>query len=184
MKHTTSRGQGSHCMPGFENNQINDKEHLMTALTSKNLLIEHGIVLDFAPPAGGNYVPVNVRGNIAYVAIQFSIVEGGYLYTGRLGEDLNSRDGYNAARLAAMNVLSQIHKFLGLDRIEGLNHVDLCYKATETWDDAPGVANGASDLFVNVLGPKGKHSRSLFGVHALPKNFSVGVTASFLLNQH
>jgi enamine deaminase RidA (YjgF/YER057c/UK114 family) len=133
-----------------------------------------------APP-GGNYVSVNVRGNIAYVAIQFPINGEQYFYQGKYGHDLSTDEGYQAAQLTALNVLAQIEHYIVLDNIIGLNHIDICYTGVDGWDDAPIVANGASDLFIKVLGEKGKHSRGIYGVNNLPRNFSIGITSSFTL---
>lgn len=145
------------------------------------LLEEIGVDLDFTPLPGGSYVPVNVRGNIAYVAIQFPIEKDGNRFIGRLGHELTTADGYKAARRCAINVLAQVNKFIGLNRIEGLNHIDLYYQCIAPWDEGLNVANGASDLFVKALGERGTHTRSLCGVHSLPRNFPVGITTSFTL---
>jgi len=126
---------------------------------------------------------VNIRGNIAFVAIQFPITKEGAVFTGTLGSGLSTEEGYRACRLAAINCLAQLEKFVGLTRIEGLNHIDICYKSAESWDEAPIVANGASDVFIQALGAAGIHTRSIFGAHSLPRNHSVGVTASFTLSQ-
>lgn len=130
---------------------------------------------------GGTYVSVNVRGNIAYVAVQFPISSGEYLFQGRLGEEISTDEGYKAMQLCSLNVLAQINGKVGFKNIEGLNHIDAYFQSGETWDDSPLIVDGASDLFVNVLGDKGIHSRAIFGVHKLPRNFSVGLTASFTL---
>lgn len=136
----------------------------------------------YAPPLpGGAYDSVNVRNNNAFVAIQFPIQADQPLYIGRLGSKLSSKEGYEAAQLAARNVLSQIRQYVGFERIAGLNHLDIYYQAHEEWDEGPYVADGASELFLNVLKEKGRHSRSIFGVHKLPRNFCVGITASFSL---
>lgn len=140
-----------------------------------------GLELPQVSTPGGSYVSVNVRGNIAYVAIQFPIVNGEYFYLGRLGNEVTTQDGYNAMQLCALNVLAQVHAKIGFENIEGLNHFDAYYQSADDWDDAPLVVNGASDLFVNVLGDKGVHSRAIFGVHKLPRNFSVGLTATFTI---
>lgn len=132
---------------------------------------------------GGNYVSVNVRGNIAYIAIQFPIFNKDFFYQGRLGKELNLEDGYKAMQLCALNVLAQIDAKIGVDRIVGLNHMDAYYQAFSEWDDAPKVVNGASDLFVNVLGEKGTHSRAIFGVEKLSRNFCVGLTTSFTIKE-
>lgn len=130
---------------------------------------------------GGAYTSVNVRGQIAYVAIQFPIINDKYQYQGLLGKDWETEDGYKAMQVCALNVLAQINAKVGVDRIEGLNHIDAYYRSTADWDDAPAVVDGASELFVKVLGDKGMHSRAIFGVEHLPRNFSVGLTSSFTL---
>jgi enamine deaminase RidA (YjgF/YER057c/UK114 family) len=131
---------------------------------------------------GGNYVSVNIRENIAYLAIQFPINGKDYLYQGRLGDALSTDQGYKAMELCALNVLTQVNAKIGFDNVIGLNHIDAYFQSGDDWDDSPTVVNGASDLFVKVLGDKGEHSRAIFGVHKLPRNFSVGLTASFTIN--
>lgn len=140
-----------------------------------------GLSLPEASMPGGNYVSVNVRGKIAYVAIQFPILNGIFLHLGRLGAELTTEEGSKAMQLCAFNVLVQVNKHVGIQNIEGLNHIDACYQAAKEWDEAPLVLNGASDLFTSVLGDKGQHSRSLFGVDKLPRNFSVGLTSTFTI---
>lgn len=142
---------------------------------------EMGLELPPATNPGGNYVSVNVRGKIAYVAIQFPIRNGEFFYLGRLGKDLSLDDGYQAMQLTALNVIAQIQEKVGFEQIEGLNHIDAYYQSYGEWDDAPKVVNGASDLFVNLLGDRGQHSRAIFGVEALPRNFSVGLTCTFTI---
>lgn len=140
-----------------------------------------GLELPEVSTPGGSYVSVNIRGSIAYVAIQFPIRNEAYFYLGRLGKEITTEEGFKAMELCALNVLSQINKNVGFDSIEGLNHIDAYFQSSSGWDDSPIVVNGASDLFKNVLGEKGVHSRAIFGVEKLPRNFSVGLTASFTL---
>ncbi|WP_298504641.1 RidA family protein [uncultured Maribacter sp.] len=130
---------------------------------------------------GGSYVSVNIRENIAYIAIQFPILNEEYFYQGRLGNEVSTEQGYKAMELCAMNVLAQVQNKIGFDKIVGLNHIDIYFQSGTNWDDSPIVANGASDLFVKVLEKKGKHSRAIFGVEKLPRNFSVGLTATFTI---
>ncbi|SNR14694.1 RidA family protein [Tenacibaculum jejuense] len=130
---------------------------------------------------GGNYKSVNIRENIAYVAIQFPIHNETYLHLGRLGDEITTDEGYKAMQLCALNVIAQINKKIGFDNVIGLNHIDAYFQSADHWDDSPKVVNGASDLFVNLLEEKGEHSRSIFGVYKLPRNFSVGLTASFTI---
>src|SRR5215217_6012178 len=140
-----------------------------------------GLELPDVTTPGGNYVPVNVRRNIAYVAIQFPIFNKQHLYKGRLGIELNTEDGYKAMQLCAMNVLAHIDKKIGFNKLIGLNHIDAYYQSGSDWDEPAKVVNGASDLFVNILGEKGIHSRAIFGVDRLPRNFPVGLTSTFTI---
>ena len=145
-------------------------------------ILELGLSLPKVSTPGGNYVSVNIRENIAYVAIQFPIIDEVYHYQGRLGNEVSTEDGYKAMEMCALNVIAQIEQKVGFDNVIGLNHIDVCFQAGTDWDDSPIIANGASDLFVKVLGDKGTHARAIFGVANLPRNFSVGLTASFTLN--
>jgi hypothetical protein len=144
-------------------------------------LTEWGLSLPETPKPGGSYVSVNIRGTIAYVAIQFPILGDQFLFTGRLGKDLSTQEGYEAARLCALNTLTQLDIYIGFEKIMGLNHMDLYYQAAEGWDEGPVVANGASDLFNHALAAMGTHSRAILGIQSLPRNFSVGITTSFTL---
>lgn len=130
---------------------------------------------------GGSYLSVNIRQNIAYIAIQFPILNDNYLYQGRLGNEISTEQGYKAMELCALNVLAQVEKKIGFDKIIGLNHIDAYFQSGKDWDDSPIVVDGASDLFVKVLEEKGQHSRAIFGVEKLPRNFSVGITTSFTI---
>ena len=150
-------------------------------MTPQENLTKYGYLLPNVSTPGGSYLSVNVRGNIAYVAIQFPILNEEYLYLGRLGDELDTTDGYKAMELCALNVLAQINEKIGFNNIIGLNHIDAYFQSGDDWDDAPKVVNGASDLFVKILETKGEHSRAIFGVHKLPRNFSVGLTASFTI---
>jgi len=152
-------------------------------MTIQQQLDKLGLTLPEAPKPGGNYLSVNIRGNIAYIAIQLPKLGDNWIYKGRLGEELTSEDGYKAMQLCALNVLAHIKKSIGFENVVGLNHIDAYYQAGEDWDDAPKIVDGASDLFVNVLGEKGRHSRAIFGVHKLPRNFSVGVTCSLTITK-
>lgn len=138
-----------------------------------------GYTLPNPSTPGGSYVSINIRGGVAYVAIQFPILNGEYLYQGRLGNEISTEEGYKAMELCALNVLAQIEDKVGFEKILGLNHLDIYFQSGEDWDESPKVANGASDLFVKILEDKGQHSRAIFGVHKLPRNFCVGLTTAF-----
>ena len=140
-----------------------------------------GLKLPNVSSPGGSYLSVNTRKDIAYVAIQFPILNEEYKYQGRLGEEITTDQGFEAMELCALNVLAQIDAKIGFENILGLNHIDAYFQSGKDWDDSPIVVNGASELFVNILEEKGTHSRAIFGVEKLPRNFSVGLTATFTL---
>ena len=144
-------------------------------------LTQLGLILPQISTPGGNYVSVNIRENLAFVAIQFPIKNGKFLYQGSLGEEISTVEGYKAMELSALNVLAQIDSKVGFDKVVGLNHIDVYFQSGDNWDESPKVANGASDLFVKVLEEKGRHARAIFGVHKLPRNFCVGLTANFTI---
>lgn len=144
-------------------------------------LKELGLSLPKVTVPGGNYVSVNIRKDIAYVAIQFPIINGEFLFQGRLGCEISTSGGYKAMQLCALNLIAQVEQKIGFSKIIGLNHIDAYFQAADDWDEAPEVINGASDLFVELLGQKGTHSRAIFGVEKLPRNFCVGLTSSFTL---
>ncbi|MES2555425.1 MAG: RidA family protein [Bacteroidota bacterium] len=144
-------------------------------------LNELGLTLPTVSKPGGNYVSVNIRGNIAYIAIQFPKSGDDWFFKGKLGDELTTEDGYKAMQLCALNVLAHIEQSIGTERLVGINHMDAYYQATGDWDEAPRMVDGASDLFVNVLGEKGKHSRGIFGVERLARNFVVGITCSLTI---
>ena len=150
-------------------------------MTLKERLNKHNYALPEVSSPGGSYVSVNIRENIAYVAIQFPIWNEEYKYQGRLGSEISTKEGYKAMEICALNVLAQIEKNVGIDNIIGLNHIDAYFQSAENWDESPKVVNGASDLFLKILEQKGQHSRAIFGVHKLPRNFSVGLTATFTI---
>jgi enamine deaminase RidA (YjgF/YER057c/UK114 family) len=133
------------------------------------------------PKPGGSYAAINKRGNIAYVAIQFPIRNGQLQHAGRLGQQISIEQGYEAAGICARNIIGQIHKFIGFENIEGLNHLDIYFQTVENWNDGPEVANGASDLFNEILGEAGKHTRTIIGVQYLSKNSCIAITSSFTL---
>ena len=134
-----------------------------------------GLELPASPPRpGGSYVPVRVRGGLAFVACQFPFKDGTPAFRGRLGAELSTADGVAAARLAALNALAQLHHNVGLDRLEGLCRFEMYLQCGPGWDEMPAVLDGASRLFLDVLGEElGSHSRAPIGVAQLPLNLPV-----------
>jgi len=136
---------------------------------------------DNLPKPGGSYQAVNIRGKIVWVAIQFPLINGQIQHAGRLGVDVSNDQGYEAAGICARNIIGQIQKYIGFEKIEGLNHLDIYFQNGENWSGGPAVANGASDLFNQVLGDAGNHTRTIVGVHSLSRNSCIAITSSFTL---
>ena len=153
-------------------------------MTIQKKLNELGLTLPEPSKPGGNYVSVNIRDNIAYIAIQLPKDGDNWIYKGRIGAELTTEEGYKAMQLCALNVLAHIHKSIGLENVVGMNHLDAYFQAIDGWDESPKIVDGASDLFVHVLGDKGKHSRAIFGVAKLPRNFSAGITCSLTITKN
>jgi enamine deaminase RidA (YjgF/YER057c/UK114 family) len=121
-------------------------------------------------------------GAVAYVAIQFPVRDGQWSWRGRLGREISTEEGYQAARACALNVLSQLDLAPGLDRIAGLNRIEAYMLTTPGWEDWPRVLDGASHLFVEALGENGRHARTLFGVERLPRDVPIALTATATLH--
>ena len=137
-------------------------------------LKELGLTLPGPPKPAGNYVPWLVSGNLLFLSGQFPIKNGQLLYTGQVGADLTEDQGYAAARLAALNVLAQIRTALGgFDRLRTLLRVEGHVASAHGWSRAPRVLDGASDLFISVLGERGVHTRTAFTPLRLPLNLTV-----------
>lgn len=140
-------------------------------------LAELGLELPQPAAPVASYVPVVVAGGLAHVSGQLPFIRG-KLVTGRLGEDVDLELGRRAARACALMILAQLDAALGsLDRVERVVKLGAFVNSTTDFTDQPKVANGASDLMVDVFGEAGKHARSAVGVPALPLGAAVEVDA-------
>ncbi len=146
-------------------------------------LAARGLVLPTPPKPGGAYEPVRVLGSVGYVAIQFPVRDGVWLWQGRLGRELSTEDGYQAAEACALNVLAQIDAAVGFERLAGLNRFEAYLQTVEGWDAFPRVLDGASHLFLEALGEAGKHSRAPLGIERLSKNAPIALVATFTLRE-
>ena len=112
---------------------------------------------------GGNYVFHHLVGNVLYLSGNTGRIDGKLKYTGLLGKDLTVEQGYEMARCCALNHLAMIQAAMGdLDRIEQLIRMTGWVASAPSFVDQPKVVNGASDLFVELLGRRGEHCRSRF----------------------
>ena len=131
----------------------------------------------------GNYVATKVSGKMLFVSGQISIDEAGQLIKGKVGKDLDTDAGYNAAKRCALSIIAQVKKACGND----LSKVKSCVKltgfvnSTDEFIDQPKVLNGASDLIASVFGEAGMHTRAAVSTNSLPLGVSVEVDAIFEL---
>ena len=131
----------------------------------------------------GNYVATKISGKMLFVSGQISIDETGQLIKGKVGKDLDTEAGYNAAKRCALSIIAQVKKACDND----LSKVKSCVKltgfvnSTDEFIDQPKVLNGASDLIASVFGDAGMHTRAAVSTNNLPLGVSVEVDAIFEL---
>jgi enamine deaminase RidA (YjgF/YER057c/UK114 family) len=140
----------------------------------EDTIIKPRFFLPAAPKPAGSYKPWILAGNLLYISGQFPIQNGRVVYTGRVGDECTEADGYAAARLSALNVLAQIHAALkGFDSLTTLLRVEGHIASAPGWHNAPKVLDGASELFNEVLGERGRHTRTAFTPTQLPLKATV-----------
>ena len=141
-------------------------------------LADLGVTLPDAPAPAANYVPFVQVGNLVHISGQISQNEAG-LIKGKLGEDLSFEQGAEAAKRCAISLLAQLKKAVGgdWDRLDRAVKLVGFVNSTPDFTDQPKVINGASDLMVEVLGDKGRHTRAAVGCSGLPANAAVEVDA-------
>lgn len=141
-------------------------------------LVALGITLPAAPAPVANYVPTVRTGSLLFVSGQISRTEDGRVLAGKLGGGVDVEAGRAAARVCALNILAQARAALGsLDRIQRIVKLTGFVNAVPAFTDHPSVVNGCSDLLVEILGEKGRHTRSAVGVASLPLDAAVEVEA-------
>lgn len=145
-------------------------------MTVEAKLAELGIALPPAAAPVASYQPVVVSGGLAYLSGQLPFVDG-KLVTGKLGADLTLEEGQAAARGCGLMILAQLKAAGLLERVERVVKLGGFVASTPDFTDQPKVANGASDLMVEVFGDAGKHARSAVGVPVLPLDAAVEVDA-------
>lgn len=132
------------------------------------------------PPPAANYAPTVQSGNLLFVSGQLAIKANGEMKRGRLGETMSIEDGQEAARLCALNILTQANAALGgLESIVKLVKVTGFVASAANFFEQPKVINGASDLFIIALAERGQHARAAVGVTTLPLGSAVEVEAIF-----
>ena len=147
-------------------------------------LKKNNIELPKAADPVGSYVATKITGKMLFISGQISIDENGKLIKGKVGKDLNTDAGYNAAKRCALNIISQVKKACNGD----LSKVKSCVKltgfvnSTDEFMEQPKVINGASDMVASIFGDAGAHTRAAVSANSLPLGVSVEVDAIFELN--
>ncbi len=137
---------------------------------------ELGFELPKAPKPIAAYVAAVKEGNIIYTSGQIPVLNGELKFKGKVGSELSEDEGYQAARLCALNCLSVIKDLVGsLDNIEQIIKVNGFVNSAPGFANQPGVINGASEILVDIFGDKGRHARAAVGVAELPLNAAVEV---------
>ena len=149
-----------------------------------NKIKELNLILPNAADPVGSYVAAKVSGKLLYISGQISMNENGQLIKGKLGKDLDTEAGYNAAKRCGLSIIAQVKKACKND----LSKVKSCIKligfvnSTDDFTEQPKVINGASDLIASVFGNAGMHTRAAVSVNSLPLGVSVEVDAIFEIN--
>ena len=145
---------------------------------------KHNLTLPNAADPVGSYVASKIVGKLLYISGQISINSDGKLITGKLGKDLDTDAGYQAAKRCGLSIVAQAKKACN----EDLSKIKSCIKltgfvnSTEDFIEQPKVINGASDLIASIFGDAGMHTRAAVSVNSLPLGVSVEVDAIFELN--
>ncbi len=144
-------------------------------------LKELNITLPTPPAPVASYVPYVVSGKNLFISGQVTLTPEGLKYLGAVGKELSIEDGKAAARLCALNAIAQAKAACGgdLERIKRVVKLTVFVNSAAGFAQQPEVANGASDLFVEIFGETGKHARSAVGAVSLPRNVATEVEAIF-----
>ena len=152
----------------------------MTSQVDRRLR-ELGIELPQPSAPGANYVPFVRTGSLLVITGQLSQWNGERRYVGKLGREFGVEEGQQAARLCALNLIAHARPALGgnLDNIARTVRLAGYVNGTPEFTAHSQVMNGASDLFVQIFGEAGRHTRIAVGVNALPYDVAVEVEAMF-----
>ena len=153
-------------------------------MSFENKIKELKLTLPEARDPVGSYIASKIVDKILFISGQISISADGELIKGKIGRELKTEDGYEAAKRCGLNIISQVKKACDGD----LSKIKSCIKltgfvnSTEDFVEQPKVINGASDLIVSIFGHAGMHTRAAVSTNSLPLGVSVEVDAIFELN--
>lgn len=136
-----------------------------------------GIKLPIPPTPAGSYIPVVKSGNLLYISGQIPMIDGKVVFTGKVSDE-NIETAIESARICAINILAQIKKELGgFEKISKIVRLTGFVNSLPEFTQHPKVINAASDLFYELFGESGKHSRIAVGVSSLPLNSMTEIDA-------
>ena len=146
----------------------------MEELSPESRLAELGIELPDPPGAVASYVPWIQTGNVIITSGQLPWQDGIIAFAGKLGAELDEQQGYEAARLCAINAIAQLKAACGeLDRITRILRLEGNVHSAAGFQGQPQVLNGASELMNRVFGDRGLHTRTALGINEMPLNAAV-----------
>ena len=147
-------------------------------------MIELNIILPEAKAPVGSYLASKIIGNMLFISGQISISANGDLIKGKLGRELKTDEGYEAAKRCGLSIISQVKKACDgdLSRIKSCIKLTGFVNSTDDFIEQPKVINGASDLIASIFGDAGMHTRAAVSTNSLPLGVSVEVDAIFELN--
>ena len=149
-------------------------------MSAEARLKQLGIVLPQVPTPMANYLPYRIAGNLLFLAGQGPRDDKGNSLSGKVGAEVSVEEAYKRARQIGLQLLSTTRSALGsLDRVDTVVKMLCMINAVPEFRDHPKVANGMSDLFVEVFGEAGKHARSAVGMGSLPNQISVEIEGIF-----
>ena len=142
------------------------------------------IFLPEAKAPVGSYVASKISGNKLFISGQISMDSNGELIKGKLGRELKTEDGYEAAKRCGLSIVSQVKKACGgdLSKVKSVIKLTGFVNSTEDFTEQPKVINGASDIISSIFGDSGMHTRAAVSTNSLPLGVSVEVDAIFELN--
>ena len=152
-------------------------------MTPEAKLAAMGLTLPEIPRPLANYVPYKINGNTLYLSGQGPRRSDGSMATGKVGRDVTVEQAYEHAKLVGLGLLAAAKAATGdLAKIEVLKVLGMV-NAVPEFTDQPKVINGCSDLFVAVLGERGRHARSAVGMGSLPMQITVEIEAVMRIHE-
>ena len=147
-------------------------------------LEELKIILPEPKSPVGSYVATKIAGNFLFISGQISIAENGELITGKIGKELSTQKGYEAAKRCGLSIIAQTKMSCGgnLSKIKSCIKLTGYVNSTDEFIEQPKVLNGASDIIASIFGDAGTHTRAAVSTNSLPLGVSVEVDAIFELN--